>query len=366
MLFSVLFYALVGAFAVQLLYFLFFFLFKFNKKNENNIEELPISVIIHTKNNADLLEQNLPNIINQNYNNFEVVIINDASIDTTSELLENLQKENNRLTIVNVENNEAFWGNKKYALTLGIKAAKNEHLVFTEIYTAPISNNWLKEIASSFNNDTQIVLGYKKLETSKIGLLNMLIRFEYLIKSILNFSLTKTSTPFTAEQTNYAFTKKTFFKVNGYINHMKVYNAQNDLFLKDAATKNNVAICTSTNSFTIDKNKDSFGEWFSKLRESALTKSLYQLKHKLYINTFNFSKFLFYTLAIANLFLNWKFTLPFIIVYYLIFVLVIFKFSKKLNEKYITIFTPLLDICLLCIQIGIFIVNSFSKPPHWK
>ena len=56
------------------------------------------------------------------------ILINDASKDNTLEIMERFAAQDGRVHTVNVENNEAFWGNKKYALTLGIKRAINKHM----------------------------------------------------------------------------------------------------------------------------------------------------------------------------------------------------------------------------------------------
>ena len=66
----------------------------------------------------------------------------------------------NRVKLVNVEANEQFWGSKKYALTLGIKAASYEHLLFSDADCKPVSENWIIEMTSEFSENKQLVLGY--------------------------------------------------------------------------------------------------------------------------------------------------------------------------------------------------------------
>ena len=70
--------------------------------------------------------------------------------------MESFAKEDSRIKIVNVKNNEAFWGNKKYSLTLGIKAAKNKRMLFTDADCKPNSNQWIKEMVAQFSSETQI------------------------------------------------------------------------------------------------------------------------------------------------------------------------------------------------------------------
>jgi hypothetical protein len=80
--------------------------------------------------------------------------------------------------LVKVRNNEAFWGNKKYALTLGIKAAKNEYLLFTDADCYPNSKRLITAMSSQFTmqNDSVRYGGYEKITL----FLNKLIRFETL------------------------------------------------------------------------------------------------------------------------------------------------------------------------------------------
>ena len=110
---------------INLCYYLGFFRFAL-AKNESQpaYKELPVSVIICAKNEAENLRNFLPAILSQDHPDFEVVVINDASVDETLEVLEEFQQSDDRVKIVDVQNNEAFWANKKYAITLGIKKAK--------------------------------------------------------------------------------------------------------------------------------------------------------------------------------------------------------------------------------------------------
>ena len=127
MIITVIFYILVATTAIQLLYFICFSTILFVKKKKKSIEQIPVSVIICAKNEEQNLQTFLPNIIKQQYADFEIVLINDASSDDTLEIMQSFKEKHANIKIVNVKNNEAFWGNKKYALTLGIKAAKNEN-----------------------------------------------------------------------------------------------------------------------------------------------------------------------------------------------------------------------------------------------
>src|SRR5690606_27079653 len=81
---------------------------------------------------AEKLHTHLPLWLEQQYDNFELILINDASIDETLVVIEAFAETDKRIKIVDVKNNEPFWANNKYALTLGIKKAKNNYPRFTD------------------------------------------------------------------------------------------------------------------------------------------------------------------------------------------------------------------------------------------
>ncbi|WP_317043134.1 glycosyltransferase [Polaribacter tangerinus] len=121
----------VAFIGIQILYYILFSSLLFHKNTTHKSSGINgVSVLVCAKNEAENLRENIPTILNQSYHSFEVVLINDGSTDETLSVMKEFQKENDNVKIVNVENNENFWGNKKYALTLGIKAAKYETLFF--------------------------------------------------------------------------------------------------------------------------------------------------------------------------------------------------------------------------------------------
>ncbi len=145
---------------INILYYIGYFSFASAKPTFPSGNKVPVSVIVCAKNEAVNLQKFIPAILNQNYAHFELILINDASTDETLEVMEQFQKSDDRVKIVNVQNNEAFWGKKKYALTLGIKKAKNPYLLFTDADCAPESELWIAKMSSHFQRNKSIILGY--------------------------------------------------------------------------------------------------------------------------------------------------------------------------------------------------------------
>ncbi|WP_171032390.1 glycosyltransferase [Polaribacter aestuariivivens] len=368
MILPVLFYAFVVFAGIQITYYLFFtsFLFSDKKQSEKPVNETPISVIICAKNEAKNLQKFLPYIIAQNYSDFEIVLINDASSDETQDVMEAFKAKHTNIKLINVENTEAFWGNKKYALTLGIKASKNEHLLFTDADCKPVSKNWITEMSKKFSSEKSIVLGYGKYKKEK-SLVNLFVRFETLLTAIQYFSYAKLGAPYMAVGRNLAYKKTEFFNVKGFINHIQVKSGDDDLFIQDAANKNNTTICTSNNSFTESIAPTSFTKWFQQKRRHISTANYYKIQYQFLLGLFFISKVFCLLLAsILFFFYPWKIILSILILYYFVQFLVVGFSAKKMKETNIVVLLPFLEIGLLLFQFSIFMTNLISKPNHWK
>lgn len=367
MIISVLFYSFVVFTAIQIIYYLLFSSFLFtHKKEEKAYKEIPISIIICAKNEANNLQKFLPAVLDQDYSDYEVVLINDASTDETLEIMKAFKKKHSIITIINVENIEAFWGNKKYALTLGIKAAKNEHLLFTDADCKPVSKNWIAEMSKNFTQKETIVLGYGKyIKTT--GIVNLFVRFETLLTAIQYFGYAKLGAPYMGVGRNLAYTKSDFYNVKGFINHMNIKSGDDDLFIQDAANNENTTICISENSFTESKASVTLKEWFQQKRRHISTANHYKIQHKFFLGLFFISKItLLISAPILFFFYSWKIILPILLSYYFVQYLVVGFSAKKLKEPEIIYFLPFLEIGLLLFQFSIFITNLISKPNHWK
>lgn len=368
MIITVLFYVFVAATVIQICYYLFYLSFLFHKSNQKKEEgSIPISVIVCAKNEEKNLSELIPLLLKQNHPKFELVLINDSSTDNTLEVMRQFQQSDGRIHIVDVENNEAFWANKKYALTLGIKAAKYNHLLFTDADCVPASDNWIQEMSRQFSSSKSIVLGYGKYQSKKYSFVNLMVCYETLLSAIQYFTYAKLGSPYMGVGRNLAYTKDEFFRVKGFINHMQINSGDDDLFIKDAATSKNTVISTNPQSHTISKSPKNLAEWFRQKRRHVSTSTHYKFKHQFLLSLFFLSKLIFLLLTpILFFWIEIQLMLPIVISYFVINCLIIGFSARKLKEPQVVYFVPFLEIFLVLFQMSIFIANSISKPNHWK
>ena len=167
-------------------------------------------MIICARNEADHLSLFLPSVLEQNYPEFEVIVVSDSSGDHTETVLNDLSSKYKHLRYTSIPANEKFRHGKKLAMTIGIKSAKYDHLLFTDADCYPVSNEWIKHIAGRFTKEKTIVLGYGRYEKRK-GLLNTLIRYETVFTAIQYFSLAIKSKTHMGVGRNLAYRKSPFF-----------------------------------------------------------------------------------------------------------------------------------------------------------
>ncbi|SFZ93828.1 Glycosyltransferase, catalytic subunit of cellulose synthase and poly-beta-1,6-N-acetylglucosamine synthase [Flaviramulus basaltis] len=363
------FYTFIVVVFFQAVFYIFFFgRFAFLKEKGNSSKNIAISVIVCAKNEAENLKTFLPSIIDQDYPNFEIVLINDASNDNTLKVMKRFEKQHQNIKIVDVKSIEAFWGNKKYALTLGIKASTHDYLLFTDADCKPLSKNWIKEMTSYFDNEKTVVLGYGGYSKIKKSFLNKLIRFETLITAVYYFSFAKIGMPYMGVGRNLAYTKKEFFNANGFINHIKVRSGDDDLFINQVANNKNTSICFSKESFTESIPKQTFKEWFKQKRRHVSTAIHYKKQHKILLALIYSLQLLFWLLSIILLVSTYKWLIVCSLFLFRIILqyIILGASSKKLEEKDLLALLPFLEIFLIITQLTIFINNLISKPNYWK
>ncbi|MCD0471173.1 glycosyltransferase [Flavobacterium sp. JAS] len=364
-----LFYFFIAIVVIQIFYYLGIFgKFAFAKPQEITSKKLPVSVIVCAKNEEENVKKFIPLLAEQDYPDFEIVLIDDASSDETLEVFEEFEKQYPNIRLVKVQNNEAFWGNKKYALTLGIKASKKDYLLFTDADCYPTSKDWITAMTSHFTMNKTIVLGYGGYEKVERSLLNKVIRFETVLTAVQYFSWAKIGLPYMGVGRNLAYKKEEFFNVNGFIDHIQVRSGDDDLFINQAAHKANTAISYTPESFTYSKPKETYKEWFTQKRRHVSTAEHYKFFDKMQLGLFFSTQLLFFLLVILLLAFQfqWIAVLAILATRYTVAWTVIGFSAGKLKEKDIKVWFPVVEIMLIFTQINIFITNLFSKPVHWK
>ncbi|RKR85240.1 cellulose synthase/poly-beta-1,6-N-acetylglucosamine synthase-like glycosyltransferase [Mucilaginibacter gracilis] len=331
------------------------------------VSNLPISVIISARNEHDNLKNNLPIILDQDYPDYEVVVVNDCSSDMSDYLLLEYEKQYPKLKVVTVTEHPRFKTGKKFALTMGIKAAKNEHLLFTDADCEPVSGRWIARMADKFKGKTAIVLGYSPYKRQR-GLLNLFIRFETLKTAINYLSAALNGEAYMGIGRNMAYTKTLFFANKGFAAHMHVMAGDDDLFVNQNATSQNVDIEIHRDAHILSSPKETFRSYYRQKKRHMGVGKLYKNKHRRFLSFDAISGFVFYALLIylaVVSYLPWM--LLGVFMFRLIFQVAIYNnIYKKLSCADLIWYLPFFDI-IYYIYLNLFgLLGTFTKTKQWK
>ena len=352
--------------AIQLFYYLCIFIrVPFYKNKTDDYQNEAVSIVVCARNEANNLENYLPLLLEQDYPDFEVVVVNDCSEDETEDVLKRLKIKYPHLKTTFIKEDEKFSHGKKLALTVGIKAAKNEWLLLTDADCFPENNQWLKTMARNFKTDTSIVLGYGGF-TQESGFLNKLIRYDAAIIALQYFSLALIGKPYMGVGRNLAYRKSLFFANKGFASHARLTSGDDDLFINETATSKNVRI--EPFAHTRSKAKQTLNHWVEQKTRHFTTFGYYKNIHKIILGTEIFSRVLFYFLFIALLILQ-KFWIAgvSIFLFRLICQMIIFKITyNRLNEKKLFLISPMFDLILPFINLGIYVSGRIRPRKQWR
>ncbi|WP_165044520.1 glycosyltransferase [Dysgonomonas sp. ZJ709] len=304
-------------FLLQIFYYVIYYrkpLIYARKQEEANregrfLENKPkVSVIIESENEAYRLEKSLPLILEQDYPDFEVIVVNNGSTDESYDLLQSLRLKYPNLYHTYVPNSsDRSFGRRKLALTLGIKAAKGDVLLFTEPYSQPVSDQWISLMVKNLKDDKEVALGYSYYRKSK-SFFNRIARFDNHLFSMQYLSMAIRNKPFIGVYRNVAFRKSLFFDNKGFASFLGLESGE-VVFLNQILTRENTVVVASQDSF-IETNMDNSSLWKQIKKSYSSAKPHFKGKAVKIFALEYFSRYVFYLalvglVAYSAVFQNW-------------------------------------------------------------
>ncbi|GAB4203280.1 MAG: glycosyltransferase [Bacteroidia bacterium] len=361
-------YVVISILIAALLFIIFtylrFYLPAITFKDEYTEGNIPVSVIICAKNEEENLDENLPFILQQDYPNYEVIVVNDCSVDNTENVIDKYYLQYpNKLRKVNIPESDNYKHGKKMAVFIGIKHAKHEHLVLTDADCKPASNQWLKIMASHFQSGVEIVLGYGKYAERK-SLLNKIVRYDTLTIGLQYLSAAIKGNPYMGVGRNLAYTKSLFFKNKGFANHYHINSGDDDLFVNETATATNTAICIHPGAFTISEPPLIFKHWLLQKARHFNTAPLYKTSHRIMLGWIYFSMVFFYMVVIGLLIMFphlWMYVLAAVLLKYSVQTVILHYAGKKFGEKDLKFIAFFLEPLLIILYIYITILKKIKR-----
>jgi glycosyltransferase involved in cell wall biosynthesis len=297
---------------IQLFYHLFFFTriaFLKNKKKDST-QFHPVSVVVCARDEAGNLSINLPGVLVQEYPaTHEVIVVNDNSFDDSKYILEAFKKAYRHLQVVELKQEAQLIPGKKFPLSVGIKTARYEILLLTDADCVPASEHWISSMQSTYDDSTEIVLGYGAFHKKK-GMLNKLIRWECYHTALQYLSYAKAGIPYMGVGRNLSYRKRIFYRHNGFTAHHHVSGGDDDLFINMAANTKNTKIQIEPESFTLSNPATSWKQWHRQKNRHYSTSKFYKPQHKFLLGFYALSHFLYFpAFIVCVFFFSWPLAL---------------------------------------------------------
>ena len=371
------FWLLLAGVLVQLLYATYFFWPFARRPAEAPADALgpdaePVSIVVCARNELDNLRRLLPLLLKQDYPAaFEVVLIDDRSRDDTYLFAQQLaQYYPNTVRLVTVDRTPDGFAPKKYALTLGIKAARHARLLFTDADCIPATNQWLRLMQRGFSAQAgaDVVLGFSAYAAAP-GFLNQLIRFETLLTGAQYLSFAWRGWPYMGVGRNLAYSRACFTATKGFASHIRQLSGDDDLLVQDAVRRHQrVAVVADPSAHTLSEPAATWAAWWRQKRRHLSAGRTYRFADRLRVGTFLLANMLFYLAAIVLLFSpnNWI-SLAVVCTLRTLFVSAVYaRVSRRLGQPVIVGLLPVLDIVYFTQYLALGISLFLNRTLRWK
>lgn len=360
---------------IQLAY-LIAFLIAFRRRSQAVAQEaVPVSVIVCAHDEAENLRVLIPELLGQDYPEFEVIIVNDRSNDSTFDLLLKESKKDARLRIVNVKDTPQRVNGKKYGITLGIKAASHEWLLFTDADCRPRGPQWIRSMSRYFDDNARFVIGFSPY-IPKPGFLNLFVRFETILTAIQYFAFGWLKNPYMGVGRNLAYRKSLFLNEKGFNHFLHVTGGDDDLFVNLHARGGNTRLELSAESQVFSIPQQTWRGFFrQKVRHLSVGKR-YRFGHRFLLALLGLSWIAFWGAGVPLVVqtitvFGWRATETYLIVApfllrWIVLLLLFRSMLKRASLAFSLWALPVLDIVYTIYYLSTGLVALMTKKIRWR
>jgi len=259
--------------------------------NVNTSASVNISVIISVKNERGKIKKLVDTLNNLIYpkNNFEIIIIDDNSTDSTLEELHKNTAGFQKFSIKELKSTGL--SGKRNALTYGIQNSQHPYLIITDADCRP-QKYWLPAYSEKFESGYDVLFGIAPFYKEK-HLVNRISCFENLRNSLLSFSMALFGFPYTAAARSFGFTKKAFEAIGGYLNTRDTLSGDDDLLLREAVKRKlKIGVVTAIESFVYSETKKTFQEYLQQRARHTQTSFHYLRRHQVILGFWHLTNLL--------------------------------------------------------------------------
>ncbi|MGV8091712.1 MAG: glycosyltransferase [Mangrovibacterium sp.] len=306
------------------------------KEFKENTQEKPMSILLSVRNEEERIEKLLLCLLNQQYQDYEVIVVDNFSEDNTLTIIGALSKKYPRLKFSALSQELRF--SEKMAVNLALKAAQYEWVIFLSPGTEGISPDFLKKINNEIADEQSLALNYINYIPRK-SFYNTWCRIERFYSFLTSAAYSLSGILLFFQQSNVLFRKQFYFESAGFKGRMNDDFANMEL-LFNTGKKNKVVV--SVDPDTSIRENVSLGKTdFTELVQKRIQiKKNFSLIKRMILGLEDFAAILLFTslvwLLITEIQYWFIFSIPVIIVLG-VHLFIVKSLQNRLSEKKIFI-----------------------------
>ncbi len=331
--------------------------------------DLPsVSVVVVAHNEAEALKKSLPYLLEQDYPDYEVVVVDYTSQDDTPFVLRVCSENYPNLKPVNFPADVNMFKGKKYPLSIGIKSATKDVVLLTEPDCIPKGFDWIKEMMCGYMHGASMVMGYRLLNEEKT-ILNAFQQYENLAYNASYLGMSLMGNPYTASGSNLSYRRDFFFAKGGFISHYSFPDGADDLFVNQNATKSNSVAVLREGAAVYSDGCPTFGLWHQERLHRKSSRRFYGLKDKLTLAVYPLSQCVFLAallwLWIGGLF-PWQLLAGLLAVKIIWQIVCSVLLAKRFKVKKVQFLSPFFELYFLFANTILFFSTLRKKNIQWR
>lgn len=128
------------------------------------------SIVIAVHEQTEELRNNLPALLTQQYEDYEVIVVDESKNEESEDVLEQQKAEHPHLYTTFLPQYQFQKNRRRLAFTIGVKAVKKDWVILTDITPPPPSDQWLAELEEYVRTPTVLLLGYVNKKSGDVSL----------------------------------------------------------------------------------------------------------------------------------------------------------------------------------------------------
>lgn len=327
-----------------------------------------VSVVMVVHNEAEYLKKSLPYLLEQDYPDFEVVVVDYTSTDDTHFVLRVCSENYPQLKPITIKHDVNMFQGRKYPLSIGIKSAKKEVILLTDAESTPRTFDWIRRMVEGYRGGAEIVEGYN-LVKSNGKLLGAFQQYENMVYNASYLGAAMMGKPYTASGRNLSYRRDFFFKSGGFISHYSIPDGDDDLFVNQNANSRNTSLVLNSDAVVESEARSTFHQWHLDRSHRLYTRRYYGLKDKLMLSIYPLSQIVFLA-ALVLLFVGqifpWEILLGVLLLKIIWQIVCLIPIAKKFEIKRIHFFAPFFEFYFLFANTFLTCFALRSKNKQWR